>query len=144
MKNTLLLLASAGLTALAPAIMSVLEDSTKSMTWPLAYAAPGQSNPPEVPKALEKMKDQRFQALKCEVETLPSQVIAVGSFADASVEPVVRKADRLLRQVLERDGLQVEPSSEAQVTFAQYDAIYSMGKRRGEVWIPLKDGGHPW
>jgi SOUL heme-binding protein len=90
------------------------------------------------------MKDQRFQALNCEVETLPSQVIAVGSFADASVEPVVRKADRLLRQVLERDGLQVEPDSDSRVTFAQYDAIYSMGKRRGEVWIPLKDGGHPY
>jgi hypothetical protein len=124
--------------------MSVLDDSSKSMTWPLAYAAPGQGRPPEVPKALEKMKDKRFQALNCEMETQPSEVIAVGSFSDASVEPVVRKADLLLRKVLERDGLQVEPSSKSRVTFAQYDAIYSMGKRRGEVWIPLKDGGHPW
>jgi SOUL heme-binding protein len=124
--------------------MSVLDDSSKYMTWPLVYAAPGQSSPPEVPKALEKMKDERFQSLNCEVETLPGQVIAVGSFSDASVEPVVRKADRLLREVLKRDGLQVEPSSESQVTFAQYDAIYSMGKRRGEVWIPLRAKGHPW
>jgi hypothetical protein len=28
--------------------------------------------------------------------------------------------------------------------FAQYDAVYTMGKRRGEVWIELKDGSHPW
>lgn len=85
-----------------------------------------------------------FQMSGCEVETIPSQVVAVGSFTDASVEPVVRKADRQLRSVLQRDGLKVDADSETKVTFAQYDAIFSMGKRRGEVWINLADGGHPW
>merc|ERR1712087_345249 len=80
------------------------------------------------------------------IETLESQVMAVGYFADASMEPVVRMADRKLRECLERDGLVPESTgdgSEDGVMFAQYDAIFSMGKRRGEVWIPLKDGGHP-
>lgn len=129
---------------MAPAIMCVQDDSSKSMAWPLDYAPPGQSNPPENPKIAEKMQDERYSQRGCEVETLRSQVMAVGSFSDASMEPVVRKADHLLREALDRDGLKVEPDSKSRVTFAQYDAIYSMGKRRGEVWIPLEDGGHPW
>ena len=90
------------------------------------------------------MQDNRYQAQNCEVEIIPSQVVAVGSFSDAIVEPVVRKTDRLLREALLRDGLKVEPDSSSRVTFAQYDAVYSMGKRRGEVWVPLQDGGHPY
>lgn len=134
-----------GLTPLAPAIMTVADDASKSMRWPLSFAAPGQTSPPGVEQAKAKLEnDERYQALQCQVETLPSQVIAVGSFSDASMEPVVRKADRLLREALKRDGLEVEAGSESRVEFAQYDAIFSMGKRRGETWIPLKEGGHPW
>jgi hypothetical protein len=60
---------------------------------------------------------------------------------DASMEPVVRKADKELRELLARDGL--APAGDA-LQFAQYDAIFSMGRRRGEVWIDLADDGHPW
>ena len=76
--------------------------------------------------------------------TIPSRVVAVGRFKDASVEPVVRKADRELRECCKRDGLVVSSKTEGVVKFAQYDAIFSMGERRGEVWIELEDGGHPW
>ena len=125
--------------------MTVEKDAEKIMRWPLSFAPPGQTTPPGVDAAVAKLEaDERYQALKCKVETVPSQVVAVGSFSDASMEPVVRKADRLLRELLERDGLEVEPGTESRVEFAQYDAIFSMGKRRGETWIPLKDGGHPW
>ena len=64
--------------------------------------------------------------------------------SDASMEPVVRKADRELRELLERDGLAPAENTENMVRFAQYDAIFSMGKRRGEVWIDLSDDGHPF
>ena len=124
--------------------MDVDNDSSKCMRWPLSYALPGQTSPSEDPLAKEKLGEKMFQMSGCEVETIPSQVVAVGSFTDASVEPVVRKADRQLRSVLQRDGLKVDADSETKVTFAQYDAIFSMGKRRGEVWINLADGGHPW
>lgn len=60
------------------------------------------------------------------------------------MEPVVRKADRELREFLTRDGLVPADASDGLVTFAQYDAIFSMGRRRGEVWIDLADDGHPW
>lgn len=129
---------------MSPAIMEVGSDSKKVMAWPLSYAAPGQVSPPQDPIVSEKLDDKRYQALQCKVETIPSQVVAVGRFSDASVEPVVRKADAALRNALKRDGLTPVAGSESSVRFAQFDAIYSMGQRRGEVWIPLEDGGHPW
>jgi len=142
---------------LAPAIMAVQQnDSTndndvdgtlKFMKWPLCYANPGETAPSQtiIDQAKSKLSnDERYQNLNCQVEIVPSQVMAVGSFSDASMEPVVRKADRQLREALQRDGLQVSDDTKSRVQFAQYDAIFSMGKRRGETWIPLKDGGHPW
>lgn len=143
-RKDLSLLPYLGMSPLAPAIMDVNDDNIKSMKWPLSYAAPGQTTPPDEPVAKEKLQEKIFQMSNCEVETIPEKVVAVGSFTDASMEPVVRKADRELRAALERDGLQVEAGSESRVTFAQYDAVFSMGKRRGEVWIPLANGGHPW
>ena len=80
----------------------------------------------------------------CEIENLGSKVVAVGSFSDASVAPIVRKADRKLRKSLERDGIVVPSESDSSVKFAQYDAIFSLGKRRGEVWIEIDDDGHPY
>lgn len=133
-----------GLDPLAPAVMTVDTTSKdkKTMVWPLRFAAPGESMPKEDAKITEKSKDPEWSNF--EIITVPERVVAVGTFSDASMEPVVRKADRLLREACARDGLQVEPESESFLRFAQYDAIFSMGKRRGEVWIDLKDGGHPW
>jgi hypothetical protein len=54
----------------------------------------------------------------------------------------VRRADRQLRMALKRDGIFVAPTTP--VMFAQYDAVFSIGQRRGEVWIPLDDDSHPW
>lgn len=134
-----------GTEPLAPTIMQVPSDNDarKTMTWPLVYAAPGEESPPGVsPKVLEKIKEPMWSI--CELETVPERVIAVGSFSDASVAPLVRRVDKELRATLERDGLKVPVSSESSVTFCQYDAIFSLGKRRGEVWIDLEKGGHPW
>jgi hypothetical protein len=83
------------------------------------------------------------------VTRYPEKVVAVGSFSDASVEAVVRRADRELRSRCRRDGL--IPALDEQLNaapsllrFAQYDAVYTMGKRRGEVWVDLEEGTHPW
>ena len=132
-----------GLDPLAPAIMSVDSSSSdKTMMWPLRFAAPGEAEPKQDPKISSKSKDPEWSGF--EIVTIPERVVAVGTFSDASMEPVVRKADRLLREACERDGLKVESASEPSLRFAHYDAIFSMGKRRGEVWIDLADGGHPW
>eukprot|EP00547_Thalassionema_nitzschioides_P002271 CAMPEP_0194218018 /NCGR_PEP_ID=MMETSP0156-20130528/22797_1 /TAXON_ID=33649 /ORGANISM="Thalassionema nitzschioides, Strain L26-B" /LENGTH=412 /DNA_ID=CAMNT_0038947237 /DNA_START=33 /DNA_END=1271 /DNA_ORIENTATION=+ len=129
--------------ALGPALLRVQsEDSSqKTMSWPLTYAPPGETEPPSPKQALQKLEGIETGGV-LEIVTIPSQVIAVRDYTDASMEPVVRKNDRLLRESLQRDGL--VPSAEGELQFAQYDAIFSMGQRRGEVWIPLQDGGHPW
>jgi hypothetical protein len=77
---------------LSPAIMEVQDDETadKTMMWPLSFAAPGQETPPNVKKAIEKSSDGQWS--KCEITTIPSQVVAVAEFTDASMEPVVRRA----------------------------------------------------
>ena len=113
------------------------------MSWPLAFAAPGQSAPPEIAKSiLEKVQEPLWSL--CEIETIPARVVAVGTYRDASVGPIVRKADQLLREACQRDGIEIPSDTADSVTFAQYDAIYSLGTRRGEVWIDLQEGGHPW
>lgn len=128
---------------LSPAIMQVQNSSDKFMMWPLSFTAPGQDSPLVPKEAIEKSSSGEWSS-KCEVITMPDQVVAVAEYTDASMEPVVRRVDRELRLLLQRDGLDASSESEDRVQFAQYDAIFSLGKRRGEVWIPLADGGHPW
>jgi hypothetical protein len=124
-------------------MMVASEDIPKTMQWPLTFAPPGRSTvAPEPTKAMEKKSTDQWNS--CEIISFPSKVVAVAEFSDASMEPVVRKAHRGLQALLTRDGLEVAEDDSSSVTFEQYDAIFSMGKRRGEVWIDLKDGGHPW
>jgi hypothetical protein len=138
---------TSGMQVLAPALMEVsdddADDSAKTMAWPLVFAPPGSDTPPTV-----TIREDRgalvSTASKCKLITVPARTVAIGSFSDASVAPVVRKADRALRAALRRDGIDVPVGSEGRFKFAQYDAVYSMGARRGEVWIELEDGGHPW
>lgn len=127
---------TAGRTPLAPALMTVKSDQ-KTMQWPLSFALPGESAPASL-----SLGDRLQEQPECQVVTLPEQVVAIGSFQDASLEPVVRRADQELRKALQRDGIVVP--SQGEVMFAQYDAVYSVGQRRGEVWIPLEPGSHPW
>jgi len=127
---------------LGPAVMTVESLDDKFMMWPLTYALPGATSAPEPNKALEKIQDPQWR--KCQIITVPSQVVAVVDFTDVSMEPVVRKNDALLRRAVQRDGLVPKKVEDSYVKFAQYDAIFSMGKRRSEVWIDLEDGGHPW
>lgn len=132
-----------GLNPLSPAIMTVPSSSTKNkyMSWPLTYTTP--TTPLTLPPdAQDKAGQGQWRTVS--LSTAPQRVVAVREFNDASMEPVVRKADRELRGFLKRDGLVPTEESEEEVMFAQYDAVFSMGKRRGEVWIELQEGGHPW
>jgi len=135
-----------GIGALGPAVMDVRRNddtNEKVMLWPLTYTSPSETEPPVPTAAIEKAAGGgRWRTM--EVLNVAAKVVAVREYTDASMEPVVRKADRELREILDRDSLKPLEGSEDLVRFAQYDAIFSMGRRRGEVWIDLADGGHPW
>jgi hypothetical protein len=49
---------------------------------------------------------------------MPNQVVAVAEFTDASMEPVVRRVDRELRLLLQKDGLDASSESDDRVQFA--------------------------
>lgn len=115
------------------------KDDDKIMTWPLSFAAPGELTAPLVAEAEQKAK----QMTECTVSTSAERVVAVREFSDVAMAPVVRRADRELREALNRDGIRVDVSGDS-LQLAQYDAIFSMGRRRGEVWIDLGEGTHPW
>lgn len=67
-------------------------------------------------------------------ETVPSRVVAVKSLKDVSVGPVVWKADRELREALERDGLVPLKEPGGRMKFV-YDAAFIMGKRPNHLGL---------
>lgn len=144
---------------MAPAIIQVNSTDPnnviKTMLWPIQYTLPNEreSSPPLPTLPTDAPPDI------VSIVTIPESVVAVRTFNDMIVEPLVRKVDQTLRQYLQRDGLLPFYSHPNDVnndnnntttkllTFAQYDAIYSMGERRCEVHVPLlsnNDGSHPW
>lgn len=143
---------ASGMDPLAPSICKVYNDDNvddgdgkeKMMMWPLKFAFPGEGTgvPPAPPAAIEKAGSGQWASIN--IMSQPERIVAIRAFEDAAMAPVVRNADRELRAMLKRDGLIPTDESEQYVVFTQYDAVHSMGKRRSEVWIELKDGGHPF
>jgi hypothetical protein len=137
-----------GLNQLSPAIMEVISMASrqrkKTMSWPLYYQNPGKLNEEEFNSFRQKTAINTEACVA--IQTVPEQVVAVRTFDDALTEAAVRANDQELRRSLQRDGLVVadEYIQNDCLCFAQYDAVYSLGKRRSEVWITLKENGHPW
>ncbi|CAM9189093.1 unnamed protein product [Heterosigma akashiwo] len=73
---------------------------------------------------------------------VPSRTFAIKSFDSPTTADYVRYWDAELRKVLEADGLVASPEADTDFLLAQYDAIFSIAKRRNEVWIPL--ASHDW
>jgi hypothetical protein len=152
-----------GMNPMAPAIIQVNTTSMidannsetttniKTMSWPILFSLPGE---------VLNLKDAPSAGADRDVSMVivPESVVAIRTFSNAIVEPLVRKVDSQLRASLVRDGLlQTSPEKgpstshlinidilSSTLTFAQYDAIYSMGERRCEVHIELENGTHPW
>jgi hypothetical protein len=137
-----------GLNQLSPAIMEVISMASrqrkKTMSWPLYYQKPGKLNEEEFNSFRQKAAINTEACVA--IQTVPEQVVAVRTFDDALTEAAVRANDQELRRSLQRDGLVVADKYMQNdcLCFAQYDAVYSLGKRRSEVWITLKENGHPW
>lgn len=129
-----------GIPFYTPTIMSVRDESnirTKLMTWPLKYRVPNTKTPlstDDIPSpTIEKI------ALKI----IPQRVVAVSRFERAATEPVVRGYTKQLVQDIELDGLVPTSAVKAgDCLICQYDALFSLYKRRNEVWVELED--HPW
>ncbi len=138
-----------GMNPYAPSLMKIYNDDDaeisreKMMMWPLQFANDGDDEAPPPPAdAVEKAGEGQWKSIFLSSQF--GRIVAVRTFEDAAMGPVVRNADRELRMMLKRDGLIPKDGGDEFVEFAQYDAVHSMGKRRGEVWIELKEGGHPF
>jgi len=67
----------------------------------------------------------------------------VTRFDVAATEPVVRGYTKQLISQVKADNLQPSPASiVGECIIGQYDALFSINKRRNEVWVDLVD--HPW
>jgi SOUL heme-binding protein len=138
------------LNPLAPTFVQFGGDTAKkSMTWPLRYELPGSEQLDTSVDALEQLRQQIISKNGQEYDgmfdivVVPEQIVAVGRFTEFIVESVVRKVHEQLLTLCTIDGLKAtDTTSTNRITFAQYDAVYSMGKRRSEVHIPLQQ--HPW
>ena len=118
---------------------------TKVMTWPLKFALPGQELPPisDLPEPtiarikLENSNEREFGPF--------GRTYAVLRFELAATEPIVRGFTRELLRDIRADGLvpvSAQSSEADDVIVGQFDALFSLNKRRNEVWVELED--HDW
>ena len=123
----------------SPTIMRISDKSgsrSKEMTWPLEFEIPGKGiiststfPEPTIPKVVIKEKE--------------GFVVAVLRFELAATEPIVRGFSAELIRDVKKDGMLPSPLAlDGDCIIGQYDALFSLNKRRNEVWIELDN--HPW
>ena len=123
----------------SPTIMRISDKSgsrLKEMTWPLEFEIPGKSTlstnnypEPTIPKVILKEKE--------------GYVVAVLRFELAATEPIVRGFTSELIRDVKKDGIiPKQLALDGDCIIGQYDALFSLNKRRNEVWIELEN--HPW
>ena len=127
----------------APSLVLVPSDEAgdKKMRWPLSYGMPGQPPPRKdapggPPSPGEVMPSVALAEQK-------EMVVAVRRFTSAATANAVKYETQELRKAIRRNGLEAAGGSEDTYIFAQFDAIFSLGDRRNEVWVPL-DAENPW
>ncbi len=113
------------------------------MQWPLLYQLPGSSSnqllnisllpPSTVPSVVIRRKE--------------SMVVGVTKFNVPATELVAKGYTQQLKRDLSQDGLIYEEEDDGRQDFssivvAQYDALFSLNKRRNEVFVRLIH--HPW
>lgn len=124
----------------SPTLMRVSDidgQRSKIMSWPLAFAPPGGVS--REPNSFPIPTIPRVSISKSQ-----STVFAVTRFEIAATEPVVRGYTKQLISDLESDGLVPSANSKlgGEYIVGQYDALFSLNKRRVEVWVKLDR--HPW
>ncbi len=107
----------------------------KLMQWPLAFTFPGKPSQeissfpePTIPNVVIKKE--------------PSKIVGVTRFDVRATEPVVRGYTKQLISDLTNDGLSVKDDNRIDnYVIGQYDALFSLNKRRNEVWVELEKTG---
>ena len=109
---------------------------SKYMSWPLTYEIPNRPLP-----SLDTFPAATISTVKTKI--VPSLVVAVTRFDVAATEPVARGYTEQLRRDIIADGMKpTKDVDEGTVIVGQYDALFSLNKRRNEVWIEVEQ--HPW
>ena len=127
------------ITYYSPTVMRITDEDSKRikrMTWPLSFAAPGGelANIDSFPEP---------NVAKIKIKESESITVAVLRFEVPATEPVVRGYTGNLIKYCEDDGMTVASSAkEGECLIGQYDALFSLNKRRNEVWVQLDQ--HPW
>jgi len=129
----------AGVSPMVPAILRIPKDESsnenKTMSWPVTFLCPGEANPAEIP-------EPDFESTYVTTEVDDGVVVAVIEFPEEATPRNVDANAKFLEAAVARDGLVVKEQSKGQYTIAQYNALFSLQKRRNEVWVELEK--HDW
>lgn len=132
------------LTFFSPTLMRITGEKEKGrkklMTWPMKFIMPG-GDPTELDSKI--LPESTITSIK--FINADERVVAVTRFSVAATEPVVRGYTKQLINDVKRDGLTVDPAAEGDdgdCIVGQFDALFSLNKRRNEVWVDIND--HPW
>lgn len=107
----------------------------KLMQWPLAFTFPGK--PSQIVSAFPEPTIPSVV-----VKNEPSKIVAVCRFDVRATEPVVRGYTKQLISDLSNDGLSIKDENKMDnYVIGQYDALFSLNKRRNEVWVELEKTG---
>eukprot|EP00640_Fibrocapsa_japonica_P003919 CAMPEP_0113935524 /NCGR_PEP_ID=MMETSP1339-20121228/2672_1 /TAXON_ID=94617 /ORGANISM="Fibrocapsa japonica" /LENGTH=355 /DNA_ID=CAMNT_0000937715 /DNA_START=111 /DNA_END=1175 /DNA_ORIENTATION=- /assembly_acc=CAM_ASM_000762 len=123
---------------LVPSILVINKDdpsAEKTMEWPIRFKMPYED---EFTTGAISTPDSEV----VEKVAQDSQVVAVFTFSAPATEQYVKYYTNQLQDSIERDGLKPQSIAKASYILAQYDAIFSIKKRRNEVWVPLE--AHDW
>jgi hypothetical protein len=128
----------------APTLMTISgvkdEGRKKTMMWPMMFSLPGEDASTLTPSKLPEPTINKVNFV-----TRPEIVVAVTRFDLAATEPVVRGYKGQLLGDIKRDNLTPAEGFEGATgdcIVGQFDALFSLNKRRVEVWVELAD--HPW
>ena len=132
-----------------PTLMSITDteegNREKRMTWPLKFSIPGEPLP-----SVDTLPEPTINKVELfDTSTVPEgpfgRTYAILRFEKAATEEMVRGFTRELLRDIKADGLKpVDSQSSAQgdCLVAQFDALFSLNKRRNEIWIELES--HDW
>lgn len=124
----------------SPSIMRIdVNEKDKTMVWPVGFSneALAQSGGAASQQAIPAPADEIIRRT-----SVPAQVVAVLRFETPATAPVVKYYSGRLMELLAADKLVPTQAATQAYTLCQYDAIFSIGTRRNEVWAVLEK--HDW